>query len=660
MKIVLFRRNGVIAPHVTDDYAIAFEQLGHEILYVRLEEGFGLSEIQNIKDFKPDIAVAYGSVGIFQDGKQFLLRQMGIPLVSLHYDNPFFSIDEGLEVEFQEHASYYYHFVWDKYCLQLLTERNIKNVHPIMLATNPLKFYPNPQIKAKEGEIAFVGNIAKVDQNVLEENLEQMFVNFIINEKVKNINIPTYDLCREAFLLKEFEPIRYLYEKHPYAFWRNIYMPIHTRGSAVLRQHVLNSISGIDIHMYGSKEIASDHLILHPSVPYSELSSLYQSYAVNLNISSIQLETSVNNRIFDVFASKSFVLSDYKDDMKLIFPNVWNEISFGSLEELVIKGDYFLTHPKERIELVEELYEHVITKHTYKERAMEVIEIVTASKLNYAREKELKSYKADKNKEIMKNCPVCSGSNFSQLYSIQGHDGFETNLHRCAECCTVFMNPQPTEGYLDWFYNNVYYSNEHRTKMGWSTDLEQITPGLLAVLEARMDLVETYVDQTKYPRGKLLDLGCSTGNFVLEAQLRYWDVKGVEISEKAAQIGRLKHGLNVITGSLDEHLFDKESFDVVTAFDVLEHIPNPHHFMENINRILKTGGLFIANTPNVSSTASYHSGSNWRHLDPPLHVILYDHISLRILMRMHNFKILKISGGSEYLGQMQIVAMKED
>jgi hypothetical protein len=82
--------------------------------------------------------------------------------------------------------------------------------------------------------------------------------------------------------------------------------------------------------------------------------------------------------------------------------------------------------------------------------------------------------------------------------------------------------------------------------------------------------------------------------------------------------------------------------------------------MENIRRVLKAGGLFIANTPNVSSTASYHSGSGWRHLDPPLHVILYDHISLRILMRLHKFKILKISGGSEYLGQMQIVAMKED
>lgn len=80
MKIVLFRRNGVIAPHITDDYAAAFEQLGHEILYVRLEEGFGLSEIQNIRDFKPDMAVAYGGVGILRDGKKILLARWGFPL----------------------------------------------------------------------------------------------------------------------------------------------------------------------------------------------------------------------------------------------------------------------------------------------------------------------------------------------------------------------------------------------------------------------------------------------------------------------------------------------------------------------------------------------------------------------------------------------------
>jgi 2-polyprenyl-3-methyl-5-hydroxy-6-metoxy-1,4-benzoquinol methylase len=209
------------------------------------------------------------------------------------------------------------------------------------------------------------------------------------------------------------------------------------------------------------------------------------------------------------------------------------------------------------------------------------------------------------------------------------------------------------------FYNDIYYSADHRKKMGWAADLTQLSPQQLAMYQARMDFVENFTGQElRYPRGKLLDIGCSTGYFLLEAKLRYWEVQGIEISDKAASVAREHLRLPVKTGVLTEKEFEAESFDVVTAWDVLEHISDPNPLMEQVYRVLKRGGLFILNTPNVSSSAAYFTGKDWRHLDPPLHTVLYDFMSIRILLKKHNFAIVKICSGEEYLGQMKVAAKK--
>lgn len=659
MKIAIIKGNGIIAPHVIDDYVQAFEELEHDVLLVKADQNFGEKGFQSIVNFKPNFIMAYGYVGILKDQYgRFIWRDHGIPLVSLHYDNPFFELNDMLEVEFKSHPSFYYHFVWDKYCEKLMREKGIEQVYSIMLATNPAKFHPHLNAGTREMELAFVGSVNAIDSLVNQHYVEQQFIDYVIEEKVNNFHAPLYDVCMDSLTLEQFQSIRHLYHNYPEVFWKNIYYQLHSRGSSIFRRHILGCLSGVDLHIYGTQEKLNESTVVHSAVPYGELSFVYQKHAVNLNISSFQLESSVNNRVFDVFASKGFVLSDYKKDMEIVFPGVWEAITFQNLDDLLIKADYYLTHKKERDELVGELYHHIVDEHTYKQRAAEIIHIIKSndSQRNSALGRVDDPFP---HKSLMSSCPVCSGDNFADLYSIEGHRKFETHLYRCSNCGAVFMDPQPTEEYLNWFYQNIYYSSEHRQKMGWDTEISSVNAGMLRNYETRMDLVESFVDQTRYPRGTLLDVGCSTGHFLAEAQSRYWTVAGIEISEDAAEEGQKKYGLDITQGELSDEMFDEETFDVVTAWDVIEHIPTPHEFMNNIRRVLKQGGLFVANTPNVNSTASFHSGSQWRHLDPPLHVILYDHISLRILLKMHDFEILKISSGSEYLGQLQIVAKKK-
>ncbi|NGZ76105.1 glycosyltransferase family protein [Saccharibacillus alkalitolerans] len=657
MKILIFKGPGIIAPHIIQDYADAFQEKGYEIGILDLTQKFDLKDVVN---FAPDLVIGYGYVGVFRTGdNHFLLRELNIPVVCLHYDNPFFGLNTAYEEEFMRYPEYYFHFIWDQTYLEAFQAKKIENCHKIMLATNPSRFTPLLGEVPTKGRISFVGSIyeeAKKD----EDTIEELFIQFILAQKLKNIEIPVMNLCYKAFELPEFEPIALLFKNHPEVFWKQIYYSIHQVGSKEYRKYMIGSLEGIDVHVYGNGWKSGNDIVAHPSVPYAELSSLYQSYEINLNISSLQLETSVNNRIFDGFASKAFVLSDYKKDMELVFPDLWKYISFTNLEDLVSKADYFLTHPKEKKELIDVLYEIVLNKHTYAHRVEEIMEVILDKQGTSQRNDSAPIANLKKYDELTEQCPLCQALGFTLLHSIEGHDHFVTNLHRCSNCAAVFMNPRPTEEYLEWFYNEVYYSEAHRKKMGWSTDLSEVSAGALRNYEVRMDLVESFTNQTKFPRGRLLDIGCSTGNFLLEARSRYWDVQGIEVSDKAAEKGRANYDLDILSGVLNNRTFEDSSFDAVTAWDVLEHIAEPHEFMENINRILKPGGLLALNTPNVSSTASYHSSYQWRHLDPPLHVILYDHISLRILLKMYGLEILKISSGSEYLGQLQVVARKPE
>ncbi|WPP41202.1 glycosyltransferase [Paenibacillus hunanensis] len=375
MRIVLLSGNGIIAPHVIDDYKQAFEALQHDVLLVKIHKGFNNTDYQNMLDFKPDIVLGYGFVGILKssDG-HFLLRESNIPVVCLHYDNPLFVLDEQFEQEFIQYPEYYYHFVWDKHCQELLQGRGVLNVHPIMLATNEKKFYVHPYALQEEGTLAFVGSLGE-SQFRKEESLEQMFINYVIKEKLNNFDQPLHEICQAAEQLTQFQAVQAVRQQQPLLFYKYIYYSIHAQGSSIYRNNILSNLSGVDLHVYGASQQTGhpSSIIYHEPVPYAHLSATYQQYAVNLNISSLQLETSVNNRVFDVFASGAFVLSDYKTDMDIVFPGVSEEISFHDLEDLVIKADYFLTHPEQRIELTMAIREHILNHHTYVHRAQEIM-----------------------------------------------------------------------------------------------------------------------------------------------------------------------------------------------------------------------------------------------------------------------------------------------
>src|ERR1700728_971712 len=114
---------------------------------------------------------------------------------------------------------------------------------------------------------------------------------------------------------------------------------------------------------------------------------------------------------------------------------------------------------------------------------------------------------------------------------------------------------------------------------------KQLTYGL-PVFESLCDLLES----KKNKSSKLLDIGCGTGDFIWLAQKRGWSVHGIELSQAAVNFAVQLRNLDVVLGEPSELPFGDNSFDVVTALDVLEHVSNPAKVLQNIYRVLKPDG----------------------------------------------------------------------
>ena len=151
-------------------------------------------------------------------------------------------------------------------------------------------------------------------------------------------------------------------------------------------------------------------------------------------------------------------------------------------------------------------------------------------------------------------------------------------------------------------------------------------------LRNRCDLVAR-----RKAEGYLLDVGCATGDFLsVMRNFPHWDVRGLELDALAAREARRAYGLTVDVGTLDGVPYSDESFDVVTMWDVLEHLPRPREALKTVYRLLKPGGLVVCGVPNRNSFDAQIFGPYWAGLDFPRHCSVFS--------KNHVTQVLKQSG----------------
>ena len=157
-------------------------------------------------------------------------------------------------------------------------------------------------------------------------------------------------------------------------------------------------------------------------------------------------------------------------------------------------------------------------------------------------------------------------------------------------------------------------------------------PGRVAT--ARRDLAE--IERIVGP-GRILDVGCWTGSFLLAARERGWEPVGIEPSKWATEQAR-GDGLDVRTTTLDAHGLERSSFSLIVLNDVIEHVTDPAASVQIIAGLLEPGGAVFMATPDAGSAVARLLGRRWWSV-LPMHLQYFTRGSLSLLLQRHGFRI---------------------
>jgi SAM-dependent methyltransferase len=193
------------------------------------------------------------------------------------------------------------------------------------------------------------------------------------------------------------------------------------------------------------------------------------------------------------------------------------------------------------------------------------------------------------------NCKTCGSSAVGEY--LRADLG---TILRCASCEAVFLPPERQAAPAESLYGAEYFTErEGYFFHDGVVDGSGHESAHVADFRAGLDLIEAHGEGAG--RGSLLDVGCATGSFLRVAQAKGWRCSGVEVSAFAAAEARERTGCDVFCGKLEDAPFDGGSFDVITMWDLLEHLPDPLDGLERARRLLKPSGLLLVNTPNENS-----------------------------------------------------------
>jgi len=230
-------------------------------------------------------------------------------------------------------------------------------------------------------------------------------------------------------------------------------------------------------------------------------------------------------------------------------------------------------------------------------------------------------------------CQVCGEQRCQPYFKRRDRFGDQVFQYvRCARCGEVYLNPRPALAEIAAFYPDEYESYE--TIENASSRLQQ------KLWWKNQEKVLSYVERFAGQRGQLLDVGCSTGQFLRVAREHGWAATGIELVEPVAEIARTRYQLNVYTGDLDQAPLQPHSFDLITMWDVLEHLHAPRAALERINTLLKPNGILAVGFPNMDAYDRRIFGPAWIGWDAPRHLYIFSQPAFRRLFAETGFDLV--------------------
>lgn len=271
--------------------------------------------------------------------------------------------------------------------------------------------------------------------------------------------------------------------------------------------------------------------------------------------------------------------------------------------------------------------------------------------------------------EAVPECPLCGGGSGRELWHGEMTDRVfgiapgAWSLYRCLGCGSGWLDPRPDEASLPRAYAGYFTHDEIRERVivrrrgvlrRWIHDalngymnhrygtrrpnawvagrwLAWLMPPLRAAVDA------TCRHLPPAPRGgRLLDVGCGNGAFLRLAREMGWQVTGLDFDPDAVARAQ-SSGFEAVCGGVEALDAVSGDYDVITLSHVIEHVRDPNDTLVRLHRLLKPGGTLWLETPNLDSLGHLLYGRNWRGLESPRHMVLFNQSSLRSALSKAGF-----------------------
>ena len=235
----------------------------------------------------------------------------------------------------------------------------------------------------------------------------------------------------------------------------------------------------------------------------------------------------------------------------------------------------------------------------------------------------------------VESCPLCDDPRSTRVHRLTDPSGqipgvFE--LRRCSACGIVYVDPRPGVDALTRLYDEDFYFST-----GWP--YRRLASLVIQCIQScRRRRVERYLR-----RGQLLDIGCGDGHFVHHMARHGWDATGLDFSPSAiARARRIPNGGRFRLGTLDDFDFPPGRLDLITLWQVLEHIGEPRPLLARCHELLKRGGVLVVAVPNIDGLSSRLTAQRWWGLDVPRHLVHYSPATLRRSLERAGFGVVRI------------------
>ncbi len=240
-------------------------------------------------------------------------------------------------------------------------------------------------------------------------------------------------------------------------------------------------------------------------------------------------------------------------------------------------------------------------------------------------------------------CLLCSGTHSTVMHR---KDPFR--IVRCDGCSLVYTLPRLPPAVISQMYQVDYWKSEQAKDFGY-TDYLKDADLYLRTFRLRSGRLRRFMP----PPARMLDVGCAAG-FALQAfAQKGYEVYGVELSEgMAAEAGRrIGRPERVKSGVLARDLFGELRFDLVTFFDVIEHIEDPRALLKAARDLLSERGVIVVETQNVASLFARLLGVHWQHFKFEEHLYHFDPRTIRVLLDQAGFELVDLTAryGGKYV-----------